>query len=38
MEKECIAHASYVALVASLKTLSEKTQWEKLVREKEYNN
>ena len=29
-EKEYIAHASYVALVASLKTLSDKTQWEKV--------
>ena len=33
-EKEYIAHASYVALVASLKTLSEKTQWEKVTKEK----
>ena len=31
-EKEYIAHASYVALVASLKTLSEKTQWEKVTK------
>ena len=34
MEKEYIAHASYVALVASLKTLRDKTQWEKVTKEK----
>jgi hypothetical protein len=27
--KECIARASRIALVASVKTLHEKTQWEK---------
>ena len=37
-EKEYMAHASYVALVASLKTLRDKTQWEKSPRKKEYNN
>jgi hypothetical protein len=37
--KECIARASRIALVASVKTLHEKTQWEKnSSREKEYNN
>jgi hypothetical protein len=32
--KECITCASYVTHVASLKTLHEKTQWEKLIKEK----
>jgi hypothetical protein len=34
MEREYIAHASYVAFVTSLKTLSEKTQWEKVTKGK----
>ena len=33
-EKEYIAHASYVTLVASLKTLCDKTQWEKVTKGK----
>jgi predicted HTH transcriptional regulator len=33
-EKEYIAHASYVTLVVSLKTLNEKTRWEKVTKEK----
>jgi len=37
--KEYITHITYVAPVASLKTLHEKTQWEKnSLREKEYNS
>ena len=34
MEKEYIAHASFVALVVSLKTLSDKTRWEKVTKGK----
>jgi hypothetical protein len=32
--KEYITHIAYAATVASLKTLHEKTQWEKLIKEK----
>jgi len=32
--KEYITRIAYVAPVASLKTLHEKTQWEKLIKEK----
>jgi hypothetical protein len=34
MEKECTAHTSYAAFVGSLKTSSEKTQWENITKEK----